>query len=158
HLSADASPALSRQRVFDLVADTYRARGGTRSGGALPGGAGATSGADVDGIPYGGGRADIRLGLDHAGELYLLSKSDGMIRRFAAAIQPQPSLPQPGLNDWTTAWDTIEGLDYQLEQTDDLSTPDWIPAAPSVSGDGSPTSASLTQSDETRFFRVRIVP
>ena len=32
-----------------------------------------------------GGRSDIRLGMDAAGELYILSKSDGMIRAIVGA-------------------------------------------------------------------------
>ena len=52
-----------------LVEETFRARGG--QGDALPGAA-AVSGR---------GRVDMRFAEDSAGELYLLTKSDGMIRR-----------------------------------------------------------------------------
>jgi mono/diheme cytochrome c family protein len=52
-----------------LVEETYRARGG--QGDALPGAA-AVSGR---------GRVDVRFAEDGAGELYLLTKSDGMIRQ-----------------------------------------------------------------------------
>jgi mono/diheme cytochrome c family protein len=52
-----------------LVEETFRVRGGR--GGALPGAA-AVSGR---------GRVDVRFAEDHAGELYLLTKSDGMIRQ-----------------------------------------------------------------------------
>jgi mono/diheme cytochrome c family protein len=52
-----------------LVEETFRARGG--QGDALPG-AGAVSGR---------GRVDVRFAEDNAGELYLLTKSDGMIRQ-----------------------------------------------------------------------------
>jgi glucose/arabinose dehydrogenase len=51
-----------------LVEDTYRARGGRGEG--LPGAA-AVSGR---------GRVDVRLAVDNDGELYILTKSDGMIR------------------------------------------------------------------------------
>jgi mono/diheme cytochrome c family protein len=53
-----------------LVEATFHARGG--QGDALPGAA-AVSGK---------GRVDVRLGEDNAGELYLLTKSDGMIRQI----------------------------------------------------------------------------
>jgi hypothetical protein len=33
----------------------------------------------------GGGRADMRLAVDQAGEMYVYTKSDGMIRRIIAA-------------------------------------------------------------------------
>jgi hypothetical protein len=52
-----------------LVEQTYRARGGR--GEALPGAA-AVSGR---------GRVDLRFAEDAAGELYILTKSDGMIRQ-----------------------------------------------------------------------------
>jgi mono/diheme cytochrome c family protein/glucose/arabinose dehydrogenase len=52
-----------------LVEDTFRARDG--QGGALPGAA-AVSGR---------GRVDVRVAEDGAGELYVLTKSDGMIRQ-----------------------------------------------------------------------------
>src|SRR4029450_4428746 len=65
----------------------------------LPSYANATSGNDPDGVPYGGGRADIRLAGDGDGEIYVLSKSDGMIRLMtgipptaavAASASPNP--------------------------------------------------------------------
>ena len=55
-------------RFFEIVQAAYRARGGTDAN--LPGGSTIS----------GNGRADIRLVADSEGELYVLSKSDGMIR------------------------------------------------------------------------------
>jgi hypothetical protein len=52
-----------------LVEETYRTRGGR--GDELPGAA-AISGR---------GRVDMRFAEDNAGELYILTKSDGMIRQ-----------------------------------------------------------------------------
>ena len=42
-------------------------------------------------------RVDARLGIDHAGELYLLTKGDGWIRRLAPALEPPrvQAAPQP---------------------------------------------------------------
>jgi len=56
-----------------LVEDTYRARGGKGEG--LPGAA-AVSGR---------GRVDFRFAVDNGGELYILTKSDGMIRSVVGA-------------------------------------------------------------------------
>jgi hypothetical protein len=88
-----------KRRMFDVVAETYAHRGGTpASEHVLPGGAGATTGfrdadksqpkADAEGVSYGGGRADVRLALGGDGELYVLSKSDGMIRKMTAVTAP----------------------------------------------------------------------
>jgi hypothetical protein len=66
-------------RMYEIVADEYHARGGPLT--TLPGSATVS---DLTG----GGRADIRLAVDSLGELYILSKSDGMIRSVTAAPAP----------------------------------------------------------------------
>jgi len=53
----------------EIVLATFHARGGTSE--TLPG----------NGAVAGKGRVDVRFAIDGAGELYLLTKSDGMIRR-----------------------------------------------------------------------------
>jgi hypothetical protein len=58
--------------AFPVVLAAYKARGGTDPD--LPGTATVS----------GSGRADVRFGVDAAGELYLLSKVDGMIRAVVA--------------------------------------------------------------------------
>ncbi len=64
--------------AFPIVQSAYYARTGLPAGSPLP------QTATVTGA-Y--GRADIRLQVDSSGELYILSKSDGMIR---AVVGPQP--------------------------------------------------------------------
>ncbi len=71
-------------RMYEIVLDEYRARGGRDTD--LPGS------ATVSNLT-GGGRADIRLAVDHAGELYVLSKSDGMIRALGAYQSPLSAAP-----------------------------------------------------------------
>lgn len=71
-----------------IVEGSYRARGGR--GEALPGAA-AISGR---------GRVDFRFAVDNAGEIYILTKSDGMIRTVVGArtvplTTPSPSLANP---------------------------------------------------------------
>ena len=88
--------APQKRRMFDIVADAYVKKGGIRSGNCvLPDGSSNAKGLitcgnrgqgrDPDGVPWGGGRADVRLAMDGAGELYLMSKSDGMVRKMIAA-------------------------------------------------------------------------
>ena len=90
-----------KRQMFSIVADAYSHRGGTPAPDrVLPGRGGATTGwrdaeqkqpkTDPDGIVYGGGRADIRMASGGDGELYVLSKSDGMIRKIAALVTPPP--------------------------------------------------------------------
>jgi hypothetical protein len=59
--------------MFPIVLDAYKARGGADPD--LPGSSTVS----------GPGRADIRFAVDEAGELYLLSKVDGMIRAIVGA-------------------------------------------------------------------------
>jgi hypothetical protein len=61
--------AVTYPTMFPIVAAAYHARGGLDPD--LPGSSGV----------LGTGRADIRLAVDAAGELYVLSKVDGMIRQ-----------------------------------------------------------------------------
>jgi hypothetical protein len=90
-----------KRQMFSIIAEAYSHRGGTPAPDrVLPGRGGATTGwrdaeqkqpkADPGGIVYGGGRADIRMALGGDGELYVLSKADGMIRKMAAVVNPPP--------------------------------------------------------------------
>jgi hypothetical protein len=59
-------------RMAPIIEPTYHARGGKAA--HLPG---------AERVP--GGRSDIRLAMDAAGELYIMSKSDGVIRAVVGA-------------------------------------------------------------------------
>ena len=97
-----ANQTAVKRRMFDVVAETYAHKGGTPAQDrVLPGAAGATTGwrdadhkqpkADPEGVAYGGGRADVRIAMGGDGEIYVLSKSDGMIRKMSALVTPPPS-------------------------------------------------------------------
>jgi hypothetical protein len=58
--------------MFPIVRKTYLNRGAKNQ---------LMNGRSV----LGDGRADVRLAVDQAGEMYVYSKSDGMIRRIVAA-------------------------------------------------------------------------
>ena len=90
-----------KRRMYDIIADAYAHKEGvTSKDNVLPGAAaavGGTRGTTVDkkvdtyGVPYGGGRADVRLSMGGDGELYVLSKSDGMIRKIVSVVTPPPA-------------------------------------------------------------------
>ncbi len=85
---APGATAAVNRRMFDIVADTFVRRNGTPTATAVvPGGATGTGRGQLDpyGQPYGGGRADVRFALGGDAEIYILSKSDGMIRKMTAA-------------------------------------------------------------------------
>jgi hypothetical protein len=95
-----------KRRMYDIVADAFAHKGGIPSiqTGVLPGWAPTTGGGrgkiasegtvDPYGERYGGGRADVRLSMGDDGEIYLLSKSDGMIRKFVSVVTPPPASKQ----------------------------------------------------------------
>lgn len=90
------------RRMFDIVADAFINKKGLRSKNCvLPDGSSSSEGLltcgrrghgpDPYGVEYGGGRADVRLAMDGDGELYVLSKSDGMIRKMVSVVTPPPA-------------------------------------------------------------------
>lgn len=97
-----------KRRMYDIVADAFAHKDGVVDPdshlGVLPGASNATGGwrgktfvtpkADPYYVPYGGGRADVRLSMGGDGEIYILSKTDGMIRTFAAVVAPPPAAPK----------------------------------------------------------------
>ena len=79
------------------MADAYARNGGNALPPVvLPGLAALTNARTLDsyGVAYSGGRADVRLSVDKDGELYLLSKTDGMIRKLTGVVTPPPSGPR----------------------------------------------------------------
>jgi hypothetical protein len=109
--SGSGQPAVKR-RMYDIVADEYahkegkpepRAAGSDSKLGVLPGFAMNPGGwqaetfvpgtQNADGAPYGGGRADVRVVFGGDGEIYVLSKSDGMIRKMAAFVSTRAGSP-----------------------------------------------------------------
>ena len=68
-----AAPAREYPSAFPVVLAAYKARGGVDPD--LPG----------QSTVSGPGRADVRFAVDAAGELFVLSKVDGMIRAVVAA-------------------------------------------------------------------------
>jgi glucose/arabinose dehydrogenase len=106
--------------MHQIIEDGYEARGGTDSN--LPGGANVTG-------PY--GRADIRIQVDAAGELYIISKSDGMIRYIVEAA---------GNADFNDD-DQVDGRDFLIWQRN-LGSAGGL-AEGDADGDGRVTSADL---------------
>lgn len=101
-----SSQAPVQRRMYDIVAETYAHKDGIANAdspqGVLPGAAAVTGGwrgktflpgtIDPYGVPYGGGRADVRLSMGGDGEIYIMSKSDGMIRKMVAVVTPPPGV------------------------------------------------------------------
>jgi len=143
------------RRLFDIVANEYRARGGSISGRALPGGANATNGRDIDGVPYGSGRADIRLGMDSDGELYVMSKSDGMIRRLVSVVVPPTVNLISATNGVVTlTWSAISNRVYRVQYKNSMAETNWT----DIPGDVTATNGTASKIDPlgttNRFYRL----
>ena len=148
-----------RRRMFDVVAEEYAFRGGVAPfGAALPGGADVTSGLDPDGIPYGGGRADIRLAMDGDRELFVLSKSDGTIRRVTAAVVGPPVIQSTSYSNGIVnfTWQSLVGQKYRAEYTSSLEGT-WTNLPGDITATGSTSSKSDTPADTIRFYRVEVI-
>jgi hypothetical protein len=78
----NSSQDAGKRRVYDIIADAYARKGGPSDM------SGRTGDLDPEGVPFGARRADVRLAMDGDGELYVLSKSDGMIRKLTAVVAP----------------------------------------------------------------------
>jgi hypothetical protein len=81
----NVSGPATKRTMYDIVADAFLAKGGT------PQPAKRMPDPYGDGARYGGGRADVRLAQGGDGELYLLCKTDGWIRKLVAVTTPPPS-------------------------------------------------------------------
>jgi hypothetical protein len=148
------------RRLFDIIAREYTERGGSAPGGAaLPGGADVTNGNDPDGVPYGRGRADIRLALGADGEIHVLSKSDGVIRLMAGVLEP-PEIQSIDLTDNTVMlnWRSFPGRSYRVQSASSLTDPDWTDLPGDVDATGTAASKEDAIAEATRYYRVRLLP
>jgi hypothetical protein len=108
--SGEGSKSPVKRRLYDIVAEAFARKGGIArpesagaqsKNGVLPGAAGVPGGwrgdnfeagkTDAGGVAYAGGRPDVRIAMGGDGELYILSKSDGMIRKLAAVVSAPPA-------------------------------------------------------------------
>jgi hypothetical protein len=149
----DSGPMTNR--LWDVVAVTYTNLGGLPGSQRLPGGNNSytTWGNDIDGVPYGRGRADLRLALGGDDELYVITKTDGMIRKITAALSP-PLLQVHASNDLVNlSWTSVPGRTYRLQYRSGLTNASWT----DVDGDVIATGISSSKADAqggAGFYRV----
>jgi len=149
---------VTNRRMFDIVSEAYKQKGGTNAN-ALPGGAAATDAIDPYGIPYGRGRADIRLALGDDNEIYVISKSDASIRKMTAALGP-PTITAiaPSGGNVTLDFHSFPGRNYRVQYKNDLGDPSWNDLPGDVNALGFSASKTTTITGEMRFFQVRLLP
>ena len=104
-----ASQDEEKRRMFDIVKDEFAHKGGiavkncvlpdgSSNNGTLVMCGGRGHGVDPYGVEYGGGRADVRLAVGGDGEIYILSKADGMIRKMVSVVSPPPASKMAAAN------------------------------------------------------------
>jgi hypothetical protein len=147
-----------QRRLFDIVSEEFHARGGSNNI-VLPGSATATGLNDPSGVPYGGGRSDIRLAAGDDGEIYILSKSDGMIRKVTSVLAPPilqaGTLYQTSLN---LTWPVIPNRTYRVQSRNSLVSANWA----DLTGDLTTTNLALsftnTPATNAVFYRISLLP
>ena len=152
---------VTNRRLFDIVSEAYKQKGGTNAN-ALPGGATVTSltGTNMPGgVPFGGGRADIRLAVGDDNEIYVISKSDASIRKMTAALGP-PTITSivPGSGDVTINFQSFPGRKYRAQFKDALTDPTWTDVSGDVTASGFAASKMTAMTNTMQFFRVRLLP
>jgi hypothetical protein len=154
----DATNYPVQRRMFDIVSEEFHQRGGSNTI-VLPGGATVTAGNDPDGIAYGGGRADIRFALGDDGEIYVLSKSDGMIRKMTSVLSP-PVLQTSAFSGGTfnLTWPVIPNRTYRVQFKNSLAGSSWT----DLTGDIVTTNLTFTLTNSpasnAMFYRVSLLP
>jgi hypothetical protein len=152
----------ARWRMFDIVAMTYTNRGGDAAGTArLPGGAESTGTGklDGDGISYGVGRVDLRIAQGGDNEIYVISKSDGSIRKMTASLGPPAitSITNSG-SDVTLTWQSVPGWNYRVQYKVLFTDPTWQDLAGNVTATGLTAAKTTPFVEDTRFYRIRWLP
>ncbi len=98
----DKTAAPVKRRMYDIASEGFKRKGGVPlKETVLPGASTITGGfrnnnlttgkVDPYGAPYAGGRADVRLARGGDEEIYIMSKSDGMIRKLIGVVTPPPA-------------------------------------------------------------------
>jgi len=148
----------AQRRMFDIVASGFAQKGGHTSG-PLPGEVSATSRNDPYGVPYGNGRADIRLAVDSEGELYALTKADGMIRKLIAVLAP-PTIQTVVVTNatMTLSWTAISNRVYRVQYASALPTTNWANLPGDVTALGPSATKTDTNAAVLRFYRVLLLP
>jgi len=153
----DATNYPVQRRMFDIVSEEYHQRGGTAV--SLPGGATVTSGNDPEGVPYGGGRADIRFALGDDNELYVLSKSDGMIRKLTSVLAP-PVLQTSPINNgsFNLTWPAIPNRTYRLQYKSSMNDANWTDLTGNLLTTNLNLTLTNTATTNAMFYRVSLLP
>ena len=152
----------ARWRMFDIVAMTYTNRGGDAAGTArLPGGAESTGAGklDGDGVLYGVGRVDLRIAQGGDNEIYIISKSDGSIRKMTASLGP-PLITSITNNtsDVTLTWQAVPSWNYRVQYQVSLMDTNWTDLSGDVTATGLTASKTTSFVEATRFYRVKWLP
>jgi len=161
HPNDNPDAGLTRWRMFDIVAVTYTNRGGSAGSARLPGSAESTGSGkmDVDGVLYGIGRTDLRIAQGGDGEIYVITKSDGSIRKMTAALGPPvfTHIASAGGNV-TLSWQSVPGWKYRVQFKTSVVEPLWSDIAGDVTATGLTASKTTSVPDAARFYRVKWVP
>lgn len=104
-------------------------------------------------------RADVRWGFDNDGNVYVLTKHDGVVWRLFEDVVPgeHPKVRLEGVGDgsWELRFGTGAGACYSIERTQDLVRwkTAWV-----IRGDGKESVVAVVPEHDRYFLRVRRLP
>lgn len=112
-------------------------------------------GSDICGV----GRVDLRIAQGGDNEIYVISKSDGSIRKMTASLGPPliTSITNSS-SDVILTWQAIPSWNYRVQYKVSFMDTNWL----DLSGDVTATdltAAKLTPFvEDTRFYRIKWLP
>ena len=100
-------------------------------------------------------------------KLYLLRVTDNGVpnlsdaKAFTVDVLPRPVLEAVSNldNTVTLTWSALSGVTYRVQFRTNVNDPGWVDLAPDITATG-PTASVVDNSatNDTRFYRVRVVP
>jgi hypothetical protein len=161
HPNDNPDAGLNRWRLWDAVTVTYTNRGGSPPAGQrLPGGNNTytTWANDIYGVAYGRGRADLRLALGDDDEIYVITKTDGMIRKLTALLTP-PNITAINADNSNVVltWQSVPGWVNRVQFKTNLSDAVWSDLPGDVVATGLTTSKTNVVTGSPRFYRVQLL-
>ena len=97
--------------------------------------------------------------MDSDGELYVMSKSDGMIRKLVAALSPPVIQSITWSNELATlSWPSISNRHYRVQFRSDVSDTNWDDVAGDVTATNSVAWKTDNASAGKRFYRAVVLP
>jgi hypothetical protein len=101
----------------------------------------------------------MRLAMGGDGEIYVLSKSDGMVRKLVGGVSP-PSFSSITLTNGvaTLSWYAISNRQYRVQFRSDLASGGWSDLAGDVTAMGEMAGTTDSVAGSAHYYRLVLLP